>query len=181
MNNIEFRKFLKRFRHRKYNPNNASNDISMLYALTKKKKYNNITMNLFKKTISHLYKIKDTVLNETPKLSNGEKKIKAYLELVKLEYESEKEFEDLKNPKTGFKLRCDFYIPSKNTVIEFDGIQHYEYVKEFDKKNKEAFLERQYRDSVKDEYCKEKNIKLIRIPYTEYERIETLLKDAFNN
>lgn len=34
-----------------------------------------------------------------------------------------------------------------------------------------------YRDKLKNEFCKAHNIKLIRIPYWEYENIETILKE----
>lgn len=30
-----------------------------------------------------------------------------------------------KNPETNYKLRFDFYIPSKNVLIELDGLQHF--------------------------------------------------------
>lgn len=66
--------------------------------------------------------------------------------------------ENLLSPK-GFKLRIDFYIPSENLMIEADGLQHYdvnntwysEYLKEC--------------DEIKNQYCLDNNIKLVRIVY----------------
>ena len=38
------------------------------------------------------------------------------------------------------------------------------------------FVEGKIRDTIKTIYCKENNIKLIRIPYTEYDNIEKILE-----
>jgi hypothetical protein len=66
----------------------------------------------------------------------------------------------------GNKLRLDGYFEEYNLAIEYDGIQHYEYTKKFDKEYEE-FLKRQERDRIKDKLCKENGIKLIRIRYDE--------------
>ena len=73
-------------------------------------------------------------------------------------------FEDLKN------RRFDFYIPSLNICIEFDGKQHFQYVKLWHD-TKENFEIAKQRDIEKTEYCKNKNIKLIRIPYYDEEKL----------
>ena len=39
----------------------------------------------------------------------------------------------------------------------------------------EKFKSQQYRDKIKTEYCKNNNIKLIRIPYTDFDNIEKIL------
>lgn len=71
-----------------------------------------------------------------------------------------------KNKKTSGTLRFDFYLPKYNCCIEYDGIQHFKsnggyYTEDFLKKV-------QYRDKIKNEYCRQNNIKLIRIPYTDF-------------
>ena len=86
---------------------------------------------------------------------------------LNIEYNSEYTFEDCKNPKTGKKLKFDFYLPDYDILIEYDGEQHFE-EKEY---LKEPLEERQYRDNLKNEYCLKNNISLIRIPYYDKNKI----------
>jgi very-short-patch-repair endonuclease len=95
-------------------------------------------------------------------LSKGEMKIKSYLVTTGYNYEIEKEFDDLVNPKTGAKLRFDFFLPDYNAVIEFDGFHHYsERSKYHDNRN--SFVRQKVRDNIKDKYCENKGMHLIRI------------------
>lgn len=96
-------------------------------------------------------------------VSGGEEMIMYALDKLCVTYEHEKAFDDLVNPKTGEALRYDFYIPSKNLLIEYDGTQHTNPMSF--SKSKENFLEYQYRDLVKNEYAKINDINLIRISY----------------
>lgn len=59
-------------------------------------------------------------------------------------------------------------------VIEYDGIQHYEY-RPFFHKTEDDFEEQKVKDYLKDEYCKNKNIYLLRVPYWEYNNINKVL------
>lgn len=43
-------------------------------------------------------------------------------------------------------------------------------------KIEEQFLKVKENDKIKDEYCKNNNIKLIRIPYWEFNNIESILQ-----
>ena len=63
---------------------------------------------------------------------------------------------------------------NEELLIEYDGIQHYEAVEIFG--GIPAFKKRQKRDQIKNQYCKDNNIKLIRIPYWDYDNIETILE-----
>ena len=80
-------------------------------------------------------------------------------------------------------LPFDFYIPDLNICIEYDGEQHFEPV-DFGGKGKEyaekRFKAQQKRDNIKTEYCKNNNIKLIRIPYWEFDNVENILKQELN-
>lgn len=105
--------------------------------------------------------------------SKGELQIKDYLEKNLVLFEEQKMFNDCMNPKTKAKLRFDFFLPDYNCCIEFDGEQHFRPVNFFD--GEKGFIERQYRDNIKTQYCKNNNIKLIRIPYTEFKNIEEIL------
>jgi hypothetical protein len=92
--------------------------------------------------------------------SKGEEKIAKWLGEHNIEYIPQYRFKDCKNKNP---LPFDFYIPSKNTVIEFDGEQHYKPIKHFGGENR--YLERVLNDRKKSNYCWENNITLIRIPY----------------
>lgn len=99
--------------------------------------------------------------------SKGEDKIATILSDNNILYTTEYTFDDCISPKTNKKLRFDFYIPHINTCIEYDGIQHF---KETTWKH-ESLSEVQYRDAIKNKYCEDHNIRLIRIPYWDYDKL----------
>lgn len=72
----------------------------------------------------------------------------------------------------GGLLRFDFYLPDYNTIIECQGIQHYDENKWYDKKSS---LITQKHDKIKRKYAKKNNIKLIEIPYTDFDNIDKIL------
>ena len=106
--------------------------------------------------------------------SIGEQNIETLLRQYCINYAKEYSFNDLKLNK---KLRFDFAIFNKDNslieLIEFDGRQHNNEYTPWN--SDETLQERQYRDSLKDNYCKMNNIKLIRIPYEKRDNIT--LKD----
>lgn len=71
-------------------------------------------------------------------------------------------------------FKIDFYLPDHNTFIEFNGRQHYERISLWD--TEEQFAEQQDRDRRLREYCKQHDITLIEIPYTEIDNIDKILK-----
>jgi hypothetical protein len=110
-------------------------------------------------------------------ISQGEEYIRKELETKKLQYIFQKSFDDCKNPKTGCKLRFDFYIPSKNLLIEYDGRQHFEYGIHVGKHKitEDELIDTQYKDRVKNEYCSRNNISLLRIKYPDKQNIPAIL------
>lgn len=74
-----------------------------------------------------------------------------------------------------YKLRFDFFIPSLNTCIEYDGEFHFLPIFGVDK-----MKEQQKRDLKKDEYCSENNIRFIRIKYDQYLNISSILNHALS-
>ena len=96
-------------------------------------------------------------------MSKGERKIAKLLKKYNVEYITQKRFEDCKDKHC---LPFDFYLPDYNICIEYQGKQHYGLSTLFDKTVK-SFEERQKRDQIKREYCKNHNIKLIEIRYDE--------------
>lgn len=75
-----------------------------------------------------------------------------------IDFKRQFSFDDLKNPKTNYKLRFDFAIIKNDKIvclIEYQGEQHYE-------KNNPWYSEDLIeRDNLKKEYCDKNNILLI--------------------
>ena len=94
------------------------------------------------------------------KKSKGEKYINNLLKENNINFEIQKSFKNCKNIKT---LQFDFYLPEYNICIEFDGEQHYKSVKYFGGERELEIIQK--RDKIKNEFCKNNNIKLIRITY----------------
>lgn len=101
--------------------------------------------------------------------SIGEKKIRLYLENHSIIFDQEKWFPDCRdiNP-----LPFDFYLPNSNKIIEFDGRQHYESSSLF---YHTPLPEQISHDEIKNKYCKDNNIELLRIPYWEINNIDNIL------
>lgn len=77
--------------------------------------------------------------------------------------------------------RFDFYLPDYNLMIEYDGEQHYMPVNfgENDMETMEENLKiRQKNDEIKNNYCNENNISLLRIPYWEKQNIDNIINDC---
>lgn len=112
------------------------------------------------------------------KRSKGELVIEDYLKTRQIPYEIEKKFNTCIFPNTQELARFDFYLPELNVLIEYDGQQHFQEVSIF-----ETSLETvQAHDKFKNQWCKENNIPLIRIPYTQFLNIKSILdKELFNN
>lgn len=99
--------------------------------------------------------------------SRGEFKIKQLLNKYNIYFKDEYIFENCKFPNTQFYAKFDFYINNKY-LIEYDGRQHY--INEDNLwTNEQTFQKIQYRDNFKNQWCKENNIPLIRIPYWHYD------------
>jgi very-short-patch-repair endonuclease len=57
-------------------------------------------------------------------------------------------------------LSFDFYLPEKNLLIELDGIQHFSPIKRFG--GYERFELQKKLDSIKNQWCLENKIELVR-------------------
>lgn len=102
--------------------------------------------------------------------SSGETKIKKLLTELKIEFEAQKSFETCRFPDTNALARFDFYLPNYNCLIEYDGEQHF--VSKNSGWSNDTKLEyTQQHDTFKTLWCKLNNIKLIRIPYTDFNKI----------
>lgn len=99
--------------------------------------------------------------------SFGELKIKEIFNNLGVTYKSNLTFPDCLGV-TGKRLKFDFGVFDNNKnlryVIEFDGTQHF-ICEERGWGSKENFEKQRIRDRIKDKYCFDKNIPIIRIPY----------------
>lgn len=103
----------------------------------------------------------------TKKESVGEYKIRQFLEDRHIVFEQEKRFLDCKDKSV---LPFDFYLPLHNMCVEFDGQQHFS-----PKFGDESFQSTLSHDKIKNEYCQNNGIKLIRIPYWNGDKINEIL------
>lgn len=122
----------------------------------------------------------------TRKASKGEMAILEFLKENNINYKTEYWFENLKGD-TNKPLQFDFAILDEQNnlimLIEYDGQQHFETVNFGGISESRAlknFKTTLKHDEMKNQYCKNKNIKLLRIPYWEFDNIETILKKELN-
>jgi len=94
------------------------------------------------------------------KESIGERKIRIFLEDNNIKYINQKRFKDC---KYKLPLPFDFYLTDYNICIEYDGIQHFKSLKVFG--GDKRLNEQKTKDKIKNEYCSNNNIELIRITY----------------
>jgi hypothetical protein len=105
-------------------------------------------------------------------ISKGEFKIKEILNNKNINFIFQKSFDNCKN-ENNKKLKFDFYLPKQNILIEYDGKQHYEPIEYFG--GLSSFKITNEYDNIKNNYAKNNNIKLIRIPYYKYKIINKIL------
>ena len=99
--------------------------------------------------------------------------------LLGADYEKEKIFDWLKNPKTGMNLKIDIYYDKLKLAIEIAGSQHDKFCPKFHK-NEEEFLKEVERDRIKDLLLQEHGISVIRIKEKNKKPLNKILKDYIN-
>lgn len=82
--------------------------------------------------------------------------------------------------KTNRTLKPDFYIESLNLIIEYDGEQHYKFIEMFHGGDINNYKDQVRRDQLKEKYCKDNNIKFLRISYKDNKRLEDIIKTYIN-
>jgi len=125
--------------------------------------------NLFYKKWDYIRSGRGVHCNECWTKSNLEKQVELVLKDKEIYYIKEHKYKDCGNIKP---YPFDFYIPKYNLCIEVDGEQHYKPVC-FGGISKaqsiENFKKQKIRDKMKDDYCKNNNIHLLRISYIDIE------------
>jgi len=102
--------------------------------------------------------------------SKGEVAIENHIERLSLEYTPQKRFKKSNIPHHSF----DFFIPSYNLLIEYQGGQHYKPVKHFG--GQETFIKTKQRDNKKRDFARRNGYQLLEIPYY-VKDIEKMLED----
>lgn len=119
------------------------------------------------------------ICNENNKQnSKGMLKVEKWLKDNDIIFEKEYKFDECRDKR---KLPFGYYLPNKNVCIEVDGRQHFEkaYFGGINESKAIKALEYTKRhDEIKNNFCKQNNIKLIRIPYFEIHNIDNILKSS---
>lgn len=103
------------------------------------------------------------------KESLGEYKVRQILEKLKIDFKTQYKIAECKNKNP---LPFDFAIFNEDkliALIEYQGDIHF--ISTGGWNNEDSLLKRQQNDFIKEQYCKENNIKLIKINYFDYEKI----------
>lgn len=118
-----------------------------------------------------------------PNCSNNstESKIGYILKELGVQYIPQYSFSDCKDQKV---LPFDYYLPQYNVLIEYDGEQHYMPVNFggiSDERAERNLKMTQFHDCIKNDYCENNNIPLMRIPYWEKDNLEHIITININN
>lgn len=111
------------------------------------------------------------------KTSSLEKVVKNFLDCSEISY-----IREYRIITTGsYRPRYDFYLPEYNAVIEVHGMQHYMPIEFFG--GDKSFIRCVKNDFVKEQICKDRDIKYIEISYKDIENneYEKILKDSIFN
>ena len=115
--------------------------------------------------------------------SSAEVSIQNILKRHNIKFLTQYTLEDCRSPQTNWLLKFDFAIfnnqNSLQFLLEYDGEQHFYGVRfskdisKMEEKNKRILIN----DNYKNEYCKQNNIKLYRIPYKQKDALEDIILD----
>lgn len=112
-------------------------------------------------------KTEESVIRDSIRESDsiGENEISKFLDKYKLIYNKKFKMDN---------VEFDFFLPSIRTCIEFDGVQHFQIVKEY---GQDMFDKIKLNDKIKSDYCEDNYISLIRIKYDQVDDIYKILWD----
>ena len=128
--------------------------------------------NVFTTSLNNYQKNHSGKCPECNERSQGEAYICDVLDKYHISYEHQMRFDDCRDKRT---LPFDFYLNDYNTIVEFDGVHHY-----FPVFSQEHFEKTLRHDEIKNKYCKDHGIRIIRIPYWEFNNIEKILIKELN-
>lgn len=134
-------------------------------------------------TIARAYDVKNNKTKSCGCLkSHGELIISELLTKLNINFIRQYTFNNCRSDNNCL-LYFDFYLPDYNCCIEYDGEQHFFY-RNSGWNTKENYELTQRRDEIKNQYCKDNNIQLIRIPYyhkifLNIQYIQEILKNGY--
>lgn len=102
--------------------------------------------------------------------SRGERRVAQALEELGVPFVRQQRFSTCRDSKP---LPFDFFIPSEQLLIEFDGAQHVIPSKRFN-----LPVIRKH-DAIKTDWARRRGLSLIRIPHTDYDQIPKILGTTF--
>ena len=105
--------------------------------------------------------------------SKGETLVSQLLRFYDIVHECQKRFEDCRSSRP---LPFDFFCPDQNTLIEFQGLQHFKPHETWG--GVVALQQCVERDNIKKKYCEDNDIRLLLIKYDD--KVEEKLLKHFN-
>lgn len=105
------------------------------------------------------------------KKSKGELTIIAILEKYNIDF-----IDEYRIPEIANELYYDFYLPEYRLLIEFHGIQHYQYSPHFHRKGEDDFLKQKERDDFIRSNARQFKYRFLEF---NYKQLEELSKDQF--
>lgn len=100
------------------------------------------------------------------KASKGELTIKAILNKFNIKLETQYRIPEIVN-----NLKYDFYLPEHRLLIEFHGIQHYEYNSFFHKHSEDNFLKQKDRDNIVRDNAVQFKYRYLEFNYRQFEEL----------
>lgn len=108
--------------------------------------------------------------------SRGEEYIRQWLSEHNIVYKVQYKFKELRG--TGDRLLSyDFYIPSYNKLIEYQGIQHFQPIDYYG--GERSFITQRIHDELKKDYALQHNIDFLAISYKDFNKIDEILTNNF--
>ena len=107
--------------------------------------------------------------------SVGERNIRRYLQNKNIKFKQEYRIEEKKYFDTY--ARVDFYLPDLNTMIEFQGEQHYGIANKAITHGSRKWQSQKKRDNHLRRYAADHHVRLIEVPYTFRSNVDTFLAE----
>lgn len=103
--------------------------------------------------------------------SHGEDKVIGYLKKLGIKYKKQVKFKKCKHKSYLF---FDFYLVDYEALIEYDGEQHFRANDLMG--GEKTFKQRLIRDAIKNKFCANNGLPLLRISYKQYNKINDLIE-----
>ena len=104
-------------------------------------------------------------------MTSGERIVANVLDEMSVPYIFQYKFDDCVAKR---RLPFDFYLPDYNSIVEFDGPQHF-----FDIPGRNHQMTAEH-DKIKNAYCDSNGIPILRISYIDSNKTKQLVSDFLN-